>query len=141
MSFTCSQEIESHLNEVLDSLPHPREMFIDYQSTALNLAVSAALTELVAISESFDAEFVAGTLVVFTDGDDTAGTYPTASLFNELKSIPSTLSMFSIGVGNVTEKKLAKIGRDGYVKVTNSSMLEEGFKKVAKKLLFVTQNR
>lgn len=122
-------------------LPFPSELFEDYKSTALNLAVSSTLSELIQTVETQEAQFVAGTLVVFTDGDDTSGTYDEEALFGELAAAPPFISLFALGVGNITDEKLQKIGKHGFVRVTNSSELEEGFSRVSQKLLSTTQNR
>lgn len=141
LSYKCANDMQRELESLMNNLPHPRELFDDYKSTALNLAVSSTLAELIGTVETFDSQFVAGTLVVFTDGDDTSGTYNEDTLFGELDAVPSSVSLFAVGVGNVTDEKLQKIGKNGFVRVTNSSELEEGFSKVSQKLMSVTQNR
>eukprot|EP00803_Ostreobium_quekettii_P008382 evm.model.scf_907.7 EVM.evm.TU.scf_907.7 scf_907:51432-55617(+) len=141
LDYQCSSDVVSKVTDLVDGLSHPEELFADYRSTALNLAVSVALSDLIATVDDFDADFVSGTLVAFTDGDDTAGTYPTSSLYEELDSVPPQVNMFSIGVGNVSEAKLKRIGVDGYVKVSSSDSLQEGFSQVTRKLMLASQNR
>ena len=51
------------------------------------------------------------------------------------------MKLFSVGVGNITDKKLSRLGVNGYVKVENSSMIEEGFNVMTQRLLAVSQNR
>ncbi|GMH38238.1 hypothetical protein BSKO_06122 [Bryopsis sp. KO-2023] len=141
LSYRCAHELDREIDDLLATLPHPSELFTDFKSTALNLAVSSAISGLVSTVESFNAQFVAGTLIVFTDGDDTAGTYNDEALFSELESVPSSISIFAIGLGNVTDAKLGRIGKDAFVRVSDPSKLQEGFEKVSQNLLSVTQNR
>lgn len=141
LSYKCANDIQRDIETLLDNFPHPGEIFDDYKSTSLNLAVSTTVSELIGTVETFETQFVAGSLVVFTDGDDTSGTYSEEILFQELDAVPPSITLFAVGVGKVTDEKLRRIGKNGFVRVTNSRELEEGFTQVSQKLLSATQNR
>lgn len=65
-------------------------------------------------------------VVVFTDGRDTASLVTEKAMFDSINSYPDNF-YYSIGLGNVDDEVMAKIGRDGFFKVDDVADLNAAF--------------
>jgi hypothetical protein len=79
-----------------------------------------------------------GTIAVFTDGTDRAARVSYQEMLDAIEA--SEYSMFAIGVGNeIDDSTLSRIGRDGYIRVENSSELSEAFKELGDRIVRFTR--
>ena len=72
-------------------------------------------------------------VVIFTDGEDQAELVDESEMLNFL-SLHDSLYYYSIGLGNVNDRVLSQIGKDGYMKASDTQGLNEEFNKLADEL-------
>ncbi|MBK8975436.1 MAG: VWA domain-containing protein [Planctomycetes bacterium] len=90
-------------------------------------ALDARQAELLATTE---VELTEGSLAVFTDGTDRAGTVPLEDVLTAIETTPNRV--FTIGLqGEIDEGVLRQIGRSGFVLVDDIQNLQARFQEVA----------
>jgi hypothetical protein len=107
-------------------------------STNLHGAIVQALDKLKQGLKNAKVPLRFGTLVVFTDGTDRAGRVPQQNMQDAIDA--SDYSVFAIGVGNeIDDATLARIGREGYIRVENSDALSDAFKQIGDRIVRFTR--
>jgi hypothetical protein len=102
-------------------------------STNLNGAVVEAVKVLEqALNRSrFPLRFA--TLIVFTDGTDRAHRVSAQEMYDTLEQ--ANINVFSIGLGaEISDRQLARLGRDGFVKAEEESNISSAFDQVASRI-------
>lgn len=103
-------------------------------STNLHGAIVQALEKLDHALAQAKVPLRFGTLVVFTDGTDRAARVTYQEMIDAIEA--SEYSMFAIGVGNeIDDTTLSRIGTSGYIRVENTSELEDGFKEIGDRIV------
>ena len=107
-------------------------------STNLNGAIVQALDKLKQSLKRSKAPLRFGTLVVFTDGTDRASRVPLQQTLDSIGA--SEDAVFAIGVGNeIDDATLSRIGKDGYIRVENSTALSDAFKQIGDRIVRYTR--
>jgi hypothetical protein len=107
-------------------------------STNLHGAVIQALDKLKQGLKQSKAPLRFGTLVVFTDGTDRAARVPLQKMLDAVDA--SSDSIFAIGVGNeIDDPTLARIGKNGYIRVENTAALSDAFKQLGDRVVRYTR--
>ena len=107
-------------------------------STNLHGAVVQAVDKLDEALKRAKAPLRFGTLVVFTDGTDRAARGPLQEMLDSIEA--SDYSIFAIGVGNeIDDTTLSRIGREGYIRVEDSSALEGAFDQIGERIVRFTR--
>jgi hypothetical protein len=107
-------------------------------STNLNGAIVQALDKLKQSLKQSKAPLHFGTLVVFTDGTDRAARVPLQQTLDSIGA--SETAVFAIGVGNeIDDATLSRIGKDGYIRVENSTALSDAFKQIGDRIVRYTR--
>jgi hypothetical protein len=107
-------------------------------STNLNGAIVLALDKLKQSLKQAKVPLHFGTLVVFTDGTDRAARVPVQQTLDSIGA--SEDSVFAIGVGNeIDDATLSRIGKDGYIRVENSTALSDAFKQIGDRIVRYTR--
>ena len=107
-------------------------------STNLHGAVVAGIKVLTEALDESKAPLRFGTLVVFTDGTDRAARITRGDMGDSIGD--AGFDIFAIGVGNeIDEDTLADIGRNGYVRVEDSSALTQAFEAISARILAYKQ--
>jgi hypothetical protein len=103
-------------------------------STNLHGAIVQALDKLERATAQAKVPLRFGTLVVFTDGTDRAARVTYQEMIDAIEA--SEYSMFAIGVGNeIDDTTLSRIGTSGYIRVDNSTELQDGFKEIGDRIV------
>lgn len=107
-------------------------------STNLHGAMVAAIEKLDEAIASAQTPLAFGTIVVFSDGTDHAARVSFDDMLDKLGE--SEHDVFAIGVGNeIDEDTLAKIGRDGSVRVEDATALTQAFEDIGRRIVAATQ--
>ena len=107
-------------------------------STNLNGAIVQALDKLKQSLKQAKGPLHVGTLVVFTAGTDRAARVPLQQALDSITA--SENSVFAIGVGNeIDDATLSRIGKDGYIRVENSTALGGAFKQIGDRIVRYTR--
>jgi hypothetical protein len=107
-------------------------------STNLHGAVVQGIKVLTEALDESKAPLRFGTLVVFTDGTDRAARVSRAEMGDHIKD--AGFDIFAIGVGNeIDEGTLGDVGRNGYVRVEDSSALTQAFEAISARILAYKQ--
>ncbi len=100
-------------------------------STNLNGAVIQGLIQLenrIALQTQEQSLSTAGMMVVFSDGVDQAGRATEDAAISTVKSLSSQYSVYTVGLGaGVDQGFLNKIGKDGFIFVSDSFDLNQAF--------------
>jgi hypothetical protein len=103
-------------------------------STNLHGAIVQALDKLKHALARAKVPLRFGTLVVFTDGTDRAARVTYQEMLDAIEA--SEYSMFAIGVGNeIDDTTLSRIGTSGYIRVDNSTELQNGFSEIGDRIV------
>jgi len=73
------------------------------------------------------------TIVVFTDGKDTAKKVTSSTMYSALSKYKRNY-YYTIGLGDVNDGVLSKIGKDGYLKAAQTDKLDVEFNKLGEQL-------
>jgi len=107
-------------------------------STNLHGALVAAVETLDAAISRARTPLAFGTVVVFSDGTDRASRVSYDEMLDRLDD--SQHDVFAIGVGNeIDEGTLARIGRDGSVRVEDAAALTQAFEDIGARIVAATQ--
>jgi hypothetical protein len=107
-------------------------------STNLHGAVVAGIKVLTEALDESKAPLRFGTLVVFTDGTDRAARVSRGDMGDRIDD--AGFDIFAIGVGNeIDEGTLGDVGRNGYVRVEDSSALAQAFEAISARILAYKQ--
>lgn len=103
-------------------------------STDLYGAVIKSATIASQILDDYNNQDVSAavSVVLFTDGEDRANRYLKQDAYNAVAATPADISWFTLGVGDeINIPDLQTIGRNGFFKVENFSLLTEAFEEIA----------
>lgn len=107
-------------------------------STNLHGAVVLALDKLKQGVKQAKVPLRFGTLVVFTDGTDRAARVPLQKMLDTVDATDD--SIFAIGVGNeIDDPTLSRIGKNGYIRVENTTALSDAFKQIGDRIVRYTR--
>ena len=107
-------------------------------STNLHGGIVAAIETLDEAVANARTPLVFGTIVVFSDGTDRAARISFDDMMDKLSE--SEHDVFAIGVGNeIDESTLARIGREGSVRVEDAGALAQAFEDIGQRIVAATQ--
>lgn len=123
---TQAEEIKATLDKLLTYK-------VKDPSTNLNGAVVSAVSILEKELGRSTQPLRFATLVVFSDGTDRAHRVTEEQMFKTLES--STVNVFVIGLGGeISEKSLARLGKDGLIRVADKATITNAFNQAAAKI-------